>query len=131
MNWKIIRVIPIVVLSLGAIAFGVEAAAGPASSDKTPTNPEAGLSDAQRFAIQTQAHARNELYLREFAAKSGDPRYPKAFDSRRSGLIAARQRRPSGSSAVTARPRPAIRPVWVSTSRSSRARAFTPCPEPL
>ncbi len=57
----------------GAIVVSMEAAAG-GGYTKQPSNPWAGLTDAQRQADVDQAHARNVRYLQDFEARHGDPR---------------------------------------------------------
>ena len=60
---------------LGSLVLGFLAGAGVlAGSPKWIANPEAGLSDAQREALHSAAHARNDAFLREFVARNGDPR---------------------------------------------------------
>lgn len=67
----------VVILTLLVIAAALATSAVLAQSiggvGKLPTNPEAGLSDAQREAIHQAAHARNNAYLANFVTQHRDP----------------------------------------------------------
>lgn len=62
-----------VIVLVAGLGVGLAAGVAGANNGKNVVNPDAGLSDAQRAAMQKAAHVRNDLYLKDFVVKHRDP----------------------------------------------------------